>query len=159
MVRFALSYSSGVSSVFNSSPSACQPASLKRPVTGSGKIDRATGPKPAKRASVCRSSGVARRFSCSMRLSVRMAARMSRALAFSPLAIGTVREGPACSSVATSESEWSKSAGGPVINVGVDGGSMRSVGSDSAASSSGGASNGSSGWPRAAVTRAACEVE
>ena len=52
-----------------------------------GKIDRATGPKPAKRASVCFSSGVAGRCSCSMALSVRMAARMSRALAFSPLAM------------------------------------------------------------------------
>ena len=30
---------------------------LVRPVTGSGKIERATGPKPAKRASVCFSSG------------------------------------------------------------------------------------------------------
>ena len=31
---------------FSSSPRACQPASLYLPVTGSGKIDRATGPKP-----------------------------------------------------------------------------------------------------------------
>ena len=58
-------------------------------MTGSGKIERATGPKPAKRASVCFSSGVAGRCSCSMVFSVRMAAMMSRALAFSPLAMET----------------------------------------------------------------------
>jgi hypothetical protein len=87
VVRLALSYSWSVSSDFNSSPKPCQPASLYVPVTGSGKIDRATGPNPENRASFCFSCGVAARFSCSMVFRVRMAVMMSRALVFSPLAI------------------------------------------------------------------------
>ena len=95
MVRLALSYSSGVSSDFNCSPRVCQPASLYLPVTGLGKIDRATGPKPVKRVSVCFSSTVAGRCSFSTACKVRMAAMMSRAFPFSPLAkdappVGTV---------------------------------------------------------------------
>ena len=93
-MRLALSYSAGVSSAPSSSPSACQPASLYLPLTGSGKIERATGPKPAKRASTCFSWEVASRCSCSMAFSVRMAATMSRAFPFSPLAIGTAEVGP-----------------------------------------------------------------
>jgi hypothetical protein len=89
VVRFALSYSAGVSSVASSPPIACQPASLYLPVTGSGKIESATGPKPQKRASVCFSSEVAGRCSFSTSFNVRMAVRMSRAFAFSPLAMPT----------------------------------------------------------------------
>ncbi len=55
-----VSYSQGVSSVRSSSPIACHEASLYFSVTGSGNIDRATGPNPPKRASACRSSAVAR---------------------------------------------------------------------------------------------------
>jgi hypothetical protein len=51
-------------------------------------MERATGPKPEKRARSCFSSAVAGRFSCSMVFRVRMAAMMSRALVFSPLAMG-----------------------------------------------------------------------
>jgi len=60
-------------------------------------MDSATGPKPANLASVCFSSDVAGRCSPSMVLSVRMAVRMSRALAFSPLAMETA--GEKCSEV------------------------------------------------------------
>jgi len=60
---------------------------LNLPVTGSGKIDKATGPKPANLASACFSSRVAGRCSCSTVFKARMAARMSRAFAFSPLAM------------------------------------------------------------------------
>jgi hypothetical protein len=88
VVRFALSYSCGVRSAASSSPRACQPASLYLPVTGSGKIDSATGPKPENRESASFSSLLGGRRSVSMRFSVWMAAMMSRALAFSPLATG-----------------------------------------------------------------------
>ena len=94
MVRLALAYSSGVSRNCSPSLKSCQPASLQRPVTGSGNIDSATGPNPAKRASVCFSSCVAGRCSSSMVFSVRMAAMMSRALPFSPLAMATAGAGP-----------------------------------------------------------------
>jgi hypothetical protein len=59
---------------------------LYLPLTGLGKIERATGPKPQKRASVCFSPEVAGRSSFSTAFRVRMAAMTSRALAFSPLA-------------------------------------------------------------------------
>jgi hypothetical protein len=90
MPGLALSYSAGVSSVASSAPSDRQPESLYLPVTGSGKIERATGPKPLKRASACFSSEVAGRCSFSTAFRVRMAARMSRAFAFSPLAMPLV---------------------------------------------------------------------
>ena len=60
-------------------------------MTGSGKIESATGPNPEKRASASFSSLLGGRRSVSMRFSVRMAAMMSRALAFSPLATGDCR--------------------------------------------------------------------
>jgi hypothetical protein len=50
-------------------------------------MERATGPKPENLASVCFSSSVARRCSCSMVFSVRMAEMISRALLFSPEAM------------------------------------------------------------------------
>jgi hypothetical protein len=90
VVRLALSYSAAVRSDLSSSPMACQPGSLYLPVTGSGKMERATGPKPENRASVCFSSFVAGRESFSTAFSVRMAAMMSRALVFSPLAMPPV---------------------------------------------------------------------
>ncbi len=57
-------------------------------------MERATGPNPANRASTCFSSEVASRCACSMAFSVRMAAMMSRAFPFSPLAMGTDGAGP-----------------------------------------------------------------
>src|SRR2546426_8475783 len=49
-------------------------------------MPRATGPKPGKRASTVRSSGVADRCACSMAWRAWIAARMARALVLSPLA-------------------------------------------------------------------------
>ena len=57
-----------------------------RPVTGSGKMPRATGPKPGKRARTALL--VAGRWACSMAWSVRIAAR-SAGLGFAPLVVGT----------------------------------------------------------------------
>ena len=50
-------------------------------------FDLPTVTKPEKRASICFSSDVAGRCACSIVFSVRIAAMMSRALVFSPLAI------------------------------------------------------------------------
>src|SRR2546422_2901708 len=50
-------------------------------------MPRATGPKPGKRVSTACSSGVAGRWACSRAWSVRMAARIARALALSPLTV------------------------------------------------------------------------
>ena len=58
---------------------------------GIGKERQRHGPKPPKRASMRFSSRVAGRCSCSIRCNVRMAAMMSRALAFSPLAMSATR--------------------------------------------------------------------
>jgi len=74
-------------------------------VTGSGKIESATGPKPENRASASFSSLLGARRSVSMRFRVPMAAMMSWALAFAPLAIrdgcsGVTPEGSLASDVA-----------------------------------------------------------
>lgn len=155
VVRLALSYSSGVSSDFSSSPRAFQLASLKRPLTGSGNIDRATGPKPAKRASPCFSSAVAARCSCSMALSVRMAARMSRAFVFSPLAMGTPGDG--CSEGVACASGKSTASVGRAAGVAEAGVCWGGGGSGSAVAGLEGKESNRVGWRRDALTRAACD--
>jgi hypothetical protein len=69
-----------------------------------GKIESATGPNPEKRESASFSSLLGGRRSVSIRLSDLMAAMMSRALAFSPLATGDWVAGDGCSETAVAGS-------------------------------------------------------
>ena len=66
VVRLAESYSSGDEQRSELLAEGLPASVLVRPVTGSGKIDRATAPNPPKRARACRSSAVAGRCSRSM---------------------------------------------------------------------------------------------
>jgi hypothetical protein len=148
----ALPNSSGVSSVFSSSPMACQPASLYLPVTGSGKIVSATGPNPENRESASFSSLSGGRRSVSMRLSVRMAAMMSRALAFSPLATWDAVAGDGCSERAVGGSgELIPSA---AMDVAVSGGCGVSFGRSGSAAGFVGGESKSDGWFCDAFSRA-----
>ena len=101
-MRLALAYSSGVRRDCSSSLT-CASRDRGRRLRGApglGNIPSATGPKPPKRASVWRSSALAGRCSCSICLRVWMAARMSRALPFWPLARGDASMVVSCVSIA-----------------------------------------------------------
>jgi len=114
-------------------------------------MERATGPKPANRARACFSSGVAGRFSCSIVVSVRMAARMSRALAFSPLAMAIAGDREACGE-GTAVGWWVAAVSALMGSLAV---SLASGGSAGPGGGLAGGESNSVGWRRDAFTRAA----
>jgi hypothetical protein len=112
------------------------------PVTGSGKIDSATGPNPENRENASFSSLLGGRRSVSMRFSVLMAAMMSRALAFSPLATEVCdASGPGVNPLGSELPEAGVTGGGGSERLDSGGGLL------------GGASK-SEGWFRDALSRA-----